>query len=70
MDETKIRVNGMHCKSCEMLVKEDLKEIHGIIEATASHSDGTVRIRHNGPLDLGKVKSAITELGYKVVEDE
>ena len=65
-EELKLNVNGMHCGSCEMLVKDELSEIDGVKEVNASFHNGTVTIKYEGKLDLGRVKKAISGLGYKV----
>ncbi|MFH0863051.1 MAG: heavy metal-associated domain-containing protein [Candidatus Altiarchaeota archaeon] len=66
MEELKIKVGGMHCGSCEALVKEDVGEIDGVKSVHASHKDGTVIVKYEGKLDAEKVKNAITALGYTV----
>lgn len=66
MEELKLRVEGMHCGSCEMLVADELGEIEGVKKVDASHKDGTVKVGYDGKLDPEKVKKAITALGYKV----
>jgi len=65
MDEIKLKVEGMHCGSCEALVKDDVGEIAGVKKVDASHKEGLVKIQYEGKIDLDKVKKAITELGYK-----
>jgi copper chaperone CopZ len=66
MAEVKLNVGGMHCPSCEALVKEDVGELPGVGKVEASHKDGTVTITHDGSLDVEKAKKAIAALGYKV----
>jgi len=66
MNEITIKVEGMHCRSCEALAVDEVKEIEGVKAVKASHTDGTVKIKCEGQLDVGKVKAAIEGLGYKV----
>jgi copper chaperone CopZ len=66
MEELKLKVDGMHCPSCEALVAEDVGEIAGVKKVLASHKDGTVTVQYDGKIDAEKVKKAITGLGYKV----
>ncbi|MFH1056155.1 MAG: heavy-metal-associated domain-containing protein [Candidatus Altiarchaeota archaeon] len=68
MDEIKIKVEGMHCGSCEMLVKDELSEVEGVRKVEADHKKGLVTVKYEGKLDLHKVKKAIAGLGYKVKE--
>jgi len=32
-----IPIKGMHCKSCEMLVEDQLKEVKGVKKAIVNH---------------------------------
>lgn len=48
----KIKVKGMHCKSCEVLLKESLEELDGVEEVKVSHISGIVSIN----LDESKVR--------------
>jgi copper chaperone CopZ len=66
MSEIGLNVNGMHCPSCEALVREDIGDISGVQGVDADHKKGTVKVRYEGALDLAKVKSAIAALGYEV----
>ena len=44
MTNIKIKTKGMHCTSCEMLVKEALEELDGVNKAEASHESGIVSV--------------------------
>jgi copper chaperone CopZ len=68
MDELKLKVSGMHCPSCEMLVADELAEIDGVKEVQANHKEGTVKVKYESTLDASKVKKAIVGLGYKVTD--
>ena len=61
-----LKVAGMHCKSCEMLINDELSGIESVKTVDSDHKTGTVRIGHEGSLDIGKVSAAITELGFKI----
>jgi copper chaperone CopZ len=66
MNELKLKVEGMHCKSCETLVTEELADVSGVKGVEASHTDGTVKVKYEGRVDAAAVRKKITELGYKV----
>ena len=55
MANIKIKTKGMHCPSCEMLVKDALEELPGVSKAEASYEDGIVSV----DFDEGKVQEAI-----------
>jgi copper chaperone CopZ len=62
-----LKVAGMHCASCEMLLKDELSEIENVKTVDSDHKTGTVTIGHEGSLDMGKVNAAITELGFNII---
>ncbi|MCX6695045.1 MAG: heavy-metal-associated domain-containing protein [Candidatus Altiarchaeota archaeon] len=67
MKKTELKVKGMHCRSCEMLVSEEVGEVAGVKKVEADHKAGIVRIESEDNVDLSAVKSKIKELGYEVV---
>ncbi|MFA6427490.1 MAG: sulfite exporter TauE/SafE family protein [Candidatus Magasanikbacteria bacterium] len=64
-----IPIRGMHCKSCELLIEQNLKKITGIKKVDVSHTTGKARIEYEGekPDDLS-VLSAVKEAGYDIGE--
>ncbi len=63
----KIKVNGMHCSSCEMIIKESLEEFEGIHDVKSSHKSGVVEVDFNpDTISLDKIKMIIENEGYKV----
>ena len=64
--EKTIKVKGMHCKSCEILVADSVSEISGVESVKADSKKGTVVVGVREEGILGKVKSAIEKEGYKV----
>ncbi len=64
-----IKVKGMHCHGCEMLIKLSLKEIEGINEVGVSYQKGEVEIEYDeGQVDLKKILEVIEENGYEPQE--
>jgi len=59
-------VSGLHCKSCEMLIEDELKNIHRVISVSASQQKSLVEITYQEEPDLNQIKGAITKLGYQV----
>lgn len=47
MVRIKIKTNGMHCTSCEMLIKDALEEVEGVSKAEAAHKTGIVSVEFN-----------------------
>ncbi|MFH1408301.1 MAG: heavy metal-associated domain-containing protein [Nanoarchaeota archaeon] len=63
--ETTFKVKGMHCKSCDILIKEAVEELPGVKEVHADFRTGKVRIKHSGA-SIENIKAAIMAEGYKV----
>lgn len=62
MMTTTLQVKGMHCTSCEALIKEVLEE-EGARHIKANHKDGTIRFEG---LDPQKAAALIAAEGYEV----
>ncbi len=58
-------VEGMTCGHCEMSVKEEVGEIAGVSEVTASHASGAVSVTGEGFTDE-QVAAAVAEAGYSL----
>lgn len=66
MKSLKLKVSGMHCGSCEMLVKEALEDA-GVKTAIPSHKNGTVDVVFDeNKIKESKIKTIIEQEGYKV----
>lgn len=63
--QLRLKVNGMHCKSCEELIKEDLQDIN--VKAEVNHKTGIVDVNFNDKeVKLNRIKEVIEKLGYNV----
>lgn len=61
--ETAIKISGMHCRSCEMLIKDALEETKGVTNAEVDRKKGEARIEHEG-LSITLLKKVINNEGY------
>lgn len=60
-------ISGMHCRSCEILIEEKLKEIPEIIRADVNHGKGTADIFYDSQKPSREaVEKAIREAGYSI----
>lgn len=65
MMKQKIRVKGMHCKSCETLIADSLEEMG--VKAKADHKKGEVEVTYDeSKVSINSIKTAIAKEGYKV----
>lgn len=58
-------VGGMTCGHCEASVREEVGEISGVTDVTASHESGAVTVTGEG-FDDAQVRAAVEEAGYTV----
>lgn len=62
-----IKVSGMRCSSCEMLVSEALEALDGVQNANASHQRGVVEVEYDpAKVDDVAMKKAIESEGFTV----
>jgi len=60
-----IKINGMHCKSCSMLIKSELEDLG--VKAEINHETGKAIIEFDEKkTSLDKIKAAISKAGYSV----
>jgi copper chaperone CopZ len=68
MEKIKLDVKGMHCKSCEMLIKDVLTEQPGVKKAEALAKDNKVMVEFDAKkVSLDKIKALIKGEGYEVL---
>ena len=72
MKRTTFNVKGMHCKSCELILKESLEEQPGVkvieAKADAAQNKGQVSVVFNEKsADEKMLKELIEKEGYKVI---
>ncbi len=61
-----IPIIGMHCRSCEILIEDELKKIPRIKKISISHKNGAATIHYEGKLDMEAVNRAIKDAGYEI----
>jgi len=67
MKTIKLNVNGMHCPSCEILIKDSLEETNGIKNADISNEKGTAEVTFDeAKVNQDKIIEIIKNEGYKV----
>ena len=62
---THFKVNGMHCASCELLIKEELSDVAGVKDVTVSHVTGEGTVHTDGEANKEAILAAISRAGYK-----
>lgn len=67
MKEIALRIKGMHCNSCVILIEEELKEKVGKVLVNLEKGLAVIEF---DPEEISEkqIKKAITDLGYRVEE--
>ncbi len=68
MEKMKLKISGMHCKACEMLIR-DILEDEGIEVISVSQNTQILEFDYDDKKhDLKKIKKELLENNYEVVE--
>lgn len=67
MNKTVVPIKGMHCRSCELLIEDELKSIPGVKKVDVSHKKACAEIYyHNSQLKVEDIDKAVQNAGYQV----
>ena len=62
-----LNVEGMHCKSCEILIKSELDDIEGIEKSSVSQEKGIVEVEYDeNKVDKMKIIETIKKEGFRI----
>jgi sulfite exporter TauE/SafE/copper chaperone CopZ len=61
-----VKVHGMHCVNCQVLVERRFKQIPQVSRVNVDHITGNAEIVHSGTLDVGALQNAVQDDGYTV----
>ncbi|MGE5297550.1 MAG: sulfite exporter TauE/SafE family protein [Acidobacteriaceae bacterium] len=64
MKKTIIDIQGMHCRSCELLIEGNLKKIEGVEKVSVSAATGKAKIWVSRSLSQNELAKAVEEAGY------
>ena len=66
-----IPIRGMHCRSCELLIEDNLSEVAHVQKSSVDYKKGIAHISYGKQEpDMREVESAIQKAGYTVGEQE
>ena len=67
MERQDLRVGGMHCSSCGMLIDDALEDLPGVVSASTNARRKRTRVEFDpAATDLDAIARTITALGYTV----
>ena len=61
MNKTTVCIKGMHCRSCEILLEDELSKIKGVNQTVVRQKTGTAEIWHEGELNQDRIKNVISK---------
>ena len=70
MIKTILKIKGMHCRSCEVLIKENLSQIPGVKEVKSSWKNQTMEVHSQSEIEMKIFKQVVEKSGYQIGGDE
>lgn len=70
MYKTKLKIEGMHCVSCEMILEKEFKKIPGLSQCKVNHKKGDAEIVCDKYLPASKFRKIVEACGYSLSSDE
>jgi Cu+-exporting ATPase len=65
-----LKIKGMHCASCEVLIERKLRQLPGIRDVKINHATGEARIRCTSEPNIKQLNNAINGYGYSITAEE
>jgi len=66
MKKTTVPVKGMHCRSCEILIEDELSKVPGVCKVEVSENKGIAEVYYETDLGVDQIEQAIHKAGYEV----
>ena len=64
--EAFLRIDGMHCASCELLIERIARQVNGIVAATCSYATSTAKITYDPErIDESELPDILSRAGYR-----
>ena len=68
MVQLTLKIDGMSCGMCESHVNDTIRQKFNVKKVTSSHKKGESVIVADESIDYDKLKAAISETGYEVLD--
>lgn len=66
MKKTTIPIKGMHCRSCELLIEDELTQVSGVTNVEVSEKKACAVLYSHHPLKTSEIEQAVTQAGYAI----
>lgn len=70
MPKQEIKIKGMHCRSCEILIADKLKEISGVKNVHINYHSGKAEIVSDEEIAQSEIEKAVQDAGYEIGASE
>ena len=71
MSKFVVPIRGMHCRSCEILIEENFKNIKGVKSVDVSYKEGKAKVSFAGPMPSRQdIRQAVQAAGYQIGQKE
>ncbi len=70
MKKQTIFIRGMHCRSCEILIEDGIKDITGVRGVKVNYKTGTAEVAYKNHLNPNAIKSVVETAGYALGKPE
>lgn len=67
MEEKTLKIEGMHCNSCVLLLTDAISEVKGVAEVNIDLKSKEAKVKLSDASVLEQVKTAIRNEGYRVI---
>lgn len=66
IQKTKLKIQGMHCSSCALLIDSDLEDLDGVLSANTSYAKQVSEVDFDSrKASLERILETIKNTGYK-----
>lgn len=66
MNKTTVPIKGMHCRSCELLIEDEISQIPGVEKVEVSEKKACAVVYYKNLLSAASVATAVRKAGYDV----
>ena len=61
-----VQIKGMHCRSCEILIEEEILKVEGVHRVNVSEKKGFAEIFYEGEVPDAHIEDAVCGCGYSL----
>jgi len=64
LKKIKLKIHGMHCVNCEVLIERKFKKVAGVEKINVSYANGKAEILYSREPQICELQNAIQQDGY------